>query len=219
MTSAGRASATPAPESGRTGGRWALVGPFAALLLLGASVLLPWWAMTATASSARVAFEFGLTGLCVRPANACTSYATLAATNPAYRALADVFGITFGIAAAGLVGALLAVLASLRRTQSPAMRSAVGILASASGIAAFAAPVYLFAALPGAVAALPPPFNPSVVTGFFGGITSPEVSVSYGGGLGWMLSLAASVLLLFCGPGTLVLGRMRRKASLGRRSP
>jgi hypothetical protein len=213
VTSPGKESTATARGSIATRGRWRTVGLLAALLLLGTAVLLPWWAIAATTSSASVTFEFGLTGLCVRPANACTSYASLAATDPAYRAVGDLFGLTFGIAAIALAGALLAFLLSLVRTPSPAARLALGICGLASGLAALAGPLYLFAALPGVVASLPPPFNPSVVTGFFGGIATPGASISYGGGLGWMVNLAASVLLLIWGPGILALGRQRGKTS------
>ncbi|HEV8595209.1 MAG TPA: hypothetical protein VGR51_06735, partial [Thermoplasmata archaeon] len=41
------------------------------LLLFGGSFLLPWWSITASTSSGTASFDYTLTGLCIRPANAC----------------------------------------------------------------------------------------------------------------------------------------------------
>ncbi len=76
----------------------------------------------------------------------------------------------------------------------------------ASGVAMLVATLDVFASLPGAVSSLP---YASAVSGFSGSLSAGGTTVTWGGGPGWILGLAASAVLLLLGIGTLV--RERRK--------
>ncbi len=178
----------------------------ASLLLLAGAMVLPWWTLGSTGPAATAGFEYGLTALCVRPSGACTAYGSL--STPAERAVGGIFAVALGLTSAALLGTLLAFILSLvRRFQGGPAGAVVGL---ASGAAALAGPLYVFATLPSAVASIP---YASVVSGFFGAATSSSATVSWGGGAGWGLCLAAGALLVIGSLGGLVAGRRRRQSS------
>ncbi len=208
------AGATSPSKGGRASSDrrpWDTAGLLVCLLLLAGAMLLPWWSIAATSPSGAASFDFGLASLCLRPSGVCTSYGTLAASDPAYRSLRDVFAVALPLESVALVGTLLAFVLAMFRGRFPAGRAGVGLFGLVAGIAALAAPLNVLFALPAAVTALP---FASAVTGFSGSVTADGGMVTWGGGPGWTLSLAASGLILLSGPGTLAFRRRTGKTKV-----
>ena len=206
MTTATAAPPPPAAPPHASPLRWgaaSLVLVLLAMILLAAALLSPWWSMSATSSAGASGLDFGLTGVCTRPALACTAYAPLVAQDPAYRPIAATFGSAFAIAALALVAALIAFLLRLAGGRAPGGARGSALVATVAGIAALAGPLYLYVGLPAAIAAASELPLGTSVGGFFGGVSTSEVTVSYGGALGWGVSVLAALLLLVAGIGGL----------------
>jgi len=195
--------AAPPDASPPSKGAASLVLVVLAMVLLAASLLFPWWSMSATSSAGATGLDFGLTGVCSRPALACSAYGPLVAQTPAYRPIAEAFGTAFAIAALALVAALIAFLLRLAGGRAPGGARGSALVATVAGIAALAGPLYLYFGLPAAIAAASGlPFG-TPGGGFFGGVTTSEVTLTYGGAVGWIASLLAALLLLVAGIGGL----------------
>ncbi|TLZ53301.1 MAG: hypothetical protein E6K18_00520 [Methanobacteriota archaeon] len=193
-------------------------GPLAflaiALVLAGAAMILPWWTLSSTSPSGETSFVFGLTSLCVRPSGACTAYAPLVAEDSEYGPVAGAFAVAFGLASLALIAALLAFLLRLGSAKRRPLDRVSGFAGLAAAIAALAAPLYLFEALPSAFAASGLPYG-SPIAGFFGGVSGSGITVSWGGSLGWGVSLAAFAFLLLAS----VPSALRRRAATPSPSP
>ncbi|HEV8594650.1 MAG TPA: hypothetical protein VGR51_03880, partial [Thermoplasmata archaeon] len=101
--------------------------------------------------------------------------------------------------AATSLAIVLSLLAFVLQVAGSRLPNAGGTAVGASvlsGVAGLAAPIYLFAVLPAAFASPGGVPYGTVIEGFFGGMSTSEVSLTYGGSAGWALSIVAALTLL-----------------------
>lgn len=181
-----------------------------------ASAASSWWGMsgnvTASGTTVPARYDFyydkfcvGITEAGIGSASMCISYVS------GMESISNLFAVTFFLALVGVIFAILALASLLVGVFRPNARYALAATGLVASILLMIAPLYIFSALPGAFAGPggATPVGVEGITGFFGRLTastsSGSIDVTYGGGIGWYLSILAFVLL-FVGTILAVLG-------------
>lgn len=160
------------------------------LILAGASLTGVWWSVTSTAGGAS---DFSLDKACSPPPFGCLTYSQWSSQFPQTKSTQDMFGTTSMMMIVGLILAVLSLILVIVAARKPGLKIGVILVGIISAIVFLVAALYTYSALP---AALNEMTTGAPYSSFFGSANVAGNSMTWGGGMGWYLTLGAFVFVL-----------------------